>query len=262
MNSNTYLHIFKDSDEVTSSLSQWWQEETIRLKQLHQPVSWALSGGRTPLSLYQKLAQAPHMPWESLQVFLVDERDVDQDHNDSNYKLCQTAGLCQKLTSEQFLPMRQNPLDATSPEKSCLSYQQKIEALPSSSLDLALLGMGADGHTASLFPGTSEADKTLDANLLSQDPYVISHELPQQPLASLPSKWRISLTYRALIQAREVVFLITGQDKAARLLEIFTQKDSPSPCAKLWRYRQSIGLSTRWYLDEAAASLLVQEKAI
>lgn len=251
MNYREDLHVFENSEIATDHLLAWWQAKTLAFSQAHRPVSWALSGGKTPLGFYKKLAQSSSFDWKQLQVFLVDERDVDEDHPDSNYRACYSSGLGEKLSSSQFPPMRESALDQKLP----LSYEAALSKLPESRLDLVLLGMGADGHTASLFPGTQEADKKLETPFSPKDPLVICHELPNQPLSSLSSKWRVTLSYRAFIEAREVVLLVMGQDKAKRLHEIF-HTDSQVPCAKLWKLRKQLGLATSWYLDSASASML------
>jgi 6-phosphogluconolactonase len=245
------VFVFKTGNEATEALLTWWESKTQAFANDHQPVSWALSGGKTPLGFYKKLAQSQSIDWQQIQAFLVDERDVDLDQPDSNYRLCMEAGLGERLRPEQFPAMRLSSLHS----RAGVHYEQTLCQLSHSRLDLVLLGMGGDGHTASLFPGTAEANRSVTLPFSDQEPLVLAHELPFQPLPQLSSKWRITLTYKALSQAQEVAFLITGQDKAKRLHEIFFT-DSDLPCAKVEKFRLQLGLATYWYLDEAAASLL------
>lgn len=245
------IFIFPKNEEAIESLFNWWQNKTKDYVQ-HHSISWALSGGNTPLTLYKKLAQSDDLPWDRLQLFLVDERDVDISAPESNYHQC-LKSFKQRLSEEHFPSMREIPL-----QKGVDLYEKKLQALESSRLNLVLLGMGSDGHTASLFPGTEEADKSLDELSLQKGPLVLCHELPQQPIASLKSKWRVTLSFKALIEAENVVFLITGQEKAPALFEVFKNMESNLPTAKLWRLRQKLGLNTYWFLDAAAAKEIIQ----
>jgi 6-phosphogluconolactonase len=246
------IYIFAQNEEAIESLFNWWQNQTKKDASQHSSISWALSGGNTPLNLYKKLANTDDLPWNQLQVFLVDERDVDISVPESNYNQC-LKSFKQRLNEEQFPSMREIPL-----QKGVDLYEKKINALESSRLNLVLLGMGSDGHTASLFPGTKEGDRSLDEFSWQKGPLVLCHELPQQPIASLKSKWRVTLSFKALIEAENVVFLITGQEKAKALCEVFKNNESNLPAAKLWRLRQKLGLNTYWFLDAAAAKEIIQ----
>lgn len=152
------------------------------------PASVALAGGSTPLLTYQLLSRSEH-PWDATDIFLTDERCVPLDNPQSNYRMVNeslgTTGA------------RIHPIDTSlPPEEAASRYAQELsDFLP---FDFVLLGVGADGHTASLFQG---ADLE-----------------PGGDVAAAWSKesglWRVTLTSRPLVGARQLVYLVTGPEKA------------------------------------------------
>ena len=204
----------------------------------------ALSGGSTPRSLYQCLVQPAHsnqVDWQHVHVYFGDERCVPPDHEDSNYRMASQA-----LLSHVPIPMQnihriqgENDSALTGAEhyrETLSQYLPHGNDLPE--FDLILLGMGDDGHTASLFPGTAaieESEQTVAAVYVDK-----------------LDAWRISLTFPIINQARHVLFLIAGAGKAETLSKVFdpeTRTDFPvqhiRPAGEL-----------EWYLDEAAAGSL------
>lgn len=165
----------------------------------------ALAGGTTPHDLYQKLADDVYdcdVPWASVNVFFGDERDVPHDHVDSNYHMAQRALLDHApIPPEQINPM---PADAEDLAAAAAEYEQIIRRIvpgePIPQFDLILLGMGGDGHTASLFPRT---DALSESHKL-----VVSHHVP------VLGRNRMTFTCLLINAARHVMFLITGEDKA------------------------------------------------
>jgi 6-phosphogluconolactonase len=165
----------------------------------------ALAGGSTPRSLYRELGDvsvpADRLDWNRSQLFFGDERSVPPDHADSNYRMVRET-----LLSRISIPaanVRRMEGEATDLDAASARYQ---EALGEPPLDLAILGMGADGHTASLFPDTSAL-----------------HERQRRCVAVAVPKLattRITLTYPVFEAARELIFLIAGEDKATTLKRV------------------------------------------
>lgn len=181
--------------------------------------SLALAGGTTPHGLYLMLAGAAvsgQIPWQDVQVFFGDERDVPQDHIESNYHMAQRT----LLDHIPIQPGRVHPMPADTEDMAgaAAEYEATIRRIvPAAAdvpnFDLILLGMGGEGHVASLFPGTealNEADKLVTAYFVP----VLGRE-------------RMTFTYPLLNAARNVILLVTGADKGRAVAELFGQ-DKPS----------------------------------
>ncbi len=178
--------------------------------------SIALSGGTTPKLLYARLAEvdiASQVDWSHVYVFWGDERAVPPDHADSNYRMA-----CEQLLNHVFVPEHnvyrmsgeEVPLAAASEYEELLrtffSSDTPEGAPPLARFDLILLGLGMDGHTASLFPGSPL--------LVENERWVKADHVDKLNM------WRLSLTAVAINQARNVMFLVSGKDKAARLRQV------------------------------------------
>jgi 6-phosphogluconolactonase len=161
----------------------------------------ALAGGRTPAATYRHLGQE-HLPWERVDVLLGDERWVPAEDEASNARLLRSTLMAAGPGQEARLhPV---PTHLTSPEQGAQAYADTLAQLCAGTppvLDLVLLGLGDDGHTASLFPGTAATAVT--------DTSVTVGEGKGTP--------RITLTAPVLCAARRVVFLVSGSDKALAL---------------------------------------------
>jgi 6-phosphogluconolactonase len=209
--------------------------------------SVALSGGSTPRALYALLADpaAPfraRVPWEAVQVFFGDERHVPPDHADSNYRMAREALLAHvPVPPESVHRVRGELADA---EEAALEYEAELAEAFSlregerPRLDLALLGMGPDGHTASLFPGSPALE---EVSRLAVAPFV-----PRLGVR------RVTLTLPVFAAARAVAFLVAGADKAERVAEVLGGRAPELPAA---RVRPDDG-DLLWLLDGAAARLL------
>jgi len=167
----------------------------------------ALSGGTTPHRLYQQLARSlasGKVPWGRVEVFFGDERDVPQDHVESNYHMAQKT----MLDHVPVQPASVHPMPADSDDlaASAAEYEKTIRRrVPGDGgkkprFDLILLGMGGDGHTASLFPGTEV--------LQERRKLVTAYFVP------VLGRRRMTFTFPLINAARNVILLITGQDKA------------------------------------------------
>ncbi len=177
----------------------------------------ALSGGSTPRSFYSLLADQPNVPWDKIFFFFGDERHVAPDDPDSNFRMASEA-----LFSRAAIPAEhvfRVPAEIPDAETAAQSYEQTLrqffsleeESLPR--FDVILLGMGPDGHTASLFPGTAalhEDERLVTANWVEK-----------------LKTWRITLTYPVINNAAEVLFLVAGAEKQEALLAVLQGKSDP-----------------------------------
>ncbi|NJO40578.1 MAG: 6-phosphogluconolactonase [Cyanobacteria bacterium RU_5_0] len=203
--------------------------------------SIALSGGSTPKPLYEAIA-AQDIPWDKVQVFWGDERYVPPDHPESNEGMARKAWLDRvPIPATNIHPM---PTDETNPMVAAEKYEQQLQQIfqlkPGEipSLDVVLLGMGDDGHTASLFPHTEALDV--------RDRLITIGNKDGQP--------RITFTVPLINQARCVMFVVAGASKQAALAQIFAPVGDdttyPSrliqPNNELW-----------WLLDRAAGQGIV-----
>ncbi len=208
----------------------------------------AISGGSTPKAAFQLLSDPhqpwrSHMPWDRLQLYWVDERTVPPDHSDSNYHMTRETLLRHVPVHPGQVHRMEGELD---PEVAAARYESelrnsfRLEGAESPRFDLVALGMGDDGHTASLFPYTSALHEM--ARL------VTANQVPQK------ETWRLTLTWPVINHARSVFFLIAGEDKAERVREVFLGPRDPErlPSQLIW---PSSGI-LKLFLDKAAAALL------
>jgi|SRR5271165_2776675 len=208
----------------------------------------ALAGGSTPKALYSTLAEDPGMrgqtPWEKLHFFFGDERHVPPDHADSNYRMANEAMFSKvPLRPEQITRIHGEYADT---EKAALEYQQDLRAYfrlkdgEYPRFDLVLLGMGEEGHTASLFPGT----KALHA----------ANRIAVRNWVGKLYTERITLTAPALNGANQVIFLITRADKAPALKAVLEGPYEPEQLpAQLIQPNHGNAL---WLVDQEAGSML------
>lgn len=208
----------------------------------------AVSGGSTPQATFQLLGDPDQpwrarMPWDRLELFWADERCVPPDHPDSNYRMTREALLDRVPLPPAQIHRMEGELE---PEEGAARYESglrnafRLEGAEAPVFDLIQLGMGPDGHTASLFPHTAAL-----------------HELGRLCVANhVQNKdaWRITLTWPVLNQARSVFFLISGADKAAIVREVFLGPHDPERLPSQL-IRPSGGILTL-ILDKPAASLL------
>ena len=202
----------------------------------------ALSGGSTPMPLYERLMYDPEFrafPWRRTHLWIVDERCVPFDDERSNF-----GKIREVIVAHSDIPREQvHPIEATRPDadvayeaelKETLGWREKGQ----DRLDVVLLGMGTDGHTASLFPNTAALDERSRLVTVCRGPKVTPD--------------RVTMTYRLLNGARVVMPLVCGADKAATVARIARREESV-------REVPILGLSPtagemRWYLDAEAAS--------
>jgi len=178
----------------------------------------ALSGGSTPKGLFQHLAEEPYfslIPWDKTFVFWVDERHVPFMDVTSNYRMTQETLLSKvPIPKEQVFPMTNGSLPV---DKAAAAYEMKLRRFFEGDFmpcfDLTLMGMGEDGHTASLFPGMSQVNE--------QDKWVVGYFVDPE------KKERVSLTFPVLNHSRLLVVLAEGIKKADRLKEVLEGPSEP-----------------------------------
>jgi 6-phosphogluconolactonase len=238
------IRVFRTSKELFQAAAQGLRHIAINSAEANGWFNVALSGGSTPKMVYSLLSGPSNIPWERVRFFWSDERHVPPDHPDSNYRMAYET-LLSKIPAKPeniFRVPSENP-DANA---AAAAYEQTIRAvfgIPASQVpqfDLILLGLGADGHTASLFPGSKALDERVRL--------VVANWVEKL------QSYRITLTLPVLNHAARLVFLVAGGDKAAALAAVF---DSRSPGeqfpAKLVRPANGQVL---WLADQPAAGSL------
>jgi 6-phosphogluconolactonase len=208
--------------------------------------SLALSGGSTPRVLYEQLGQEPlrsQLPWQHIYVIWADERYLPPDDPASNYRLVRETLLDHvPVPPEQIYPV---PTAYADPRAAAALYQRQVQSLlevGQGQLDLVLLGMGDDGHTASLFPHHPELHAPADQLITAVA------DAPKSP------PQRISLTVTAINQAAHVLFLVTGAEKATTLQAVLEGPAEPERFpAQLVRPEQG---TLTWIVDAAAGQAL------
>lgn len=179
----------------TATLLEWLIRDAVLVRGVCRVV---LAGGRTPSAVYRALAERPDMPWSRLEVFIGDERCVPPTDPDSNYRMiAETLLAAVPIPATQIHRLR-GELGAAQAEA---EYETLLEALPEPKFDVVVTGVGADGHTASLFPG--------DAGVLTTTAWVMAAVAPPPFVVAE----RVGLTLRALNASRVAVVLCAGADK-------------------------------------------------
>jgi 6-phosphogluconolactonase len=179
-------------------------------------ASLALSGGSTPKGLYRLLAQERGLAWDRVHLFFGDERHVPPDDADSNYRMAREALLDPLIQAGALPPANVHRVEAERPAADAARhYEDALRRFFGPGLpmfDLILLGMGPDGHTASLFPHTPALEER-------------SRQVVANPVAKLSTQ-RITFTYPVLDAAREVLFLVAGAEKAQPLWEVLRSPEA------------------------------------
>ncbi|MBN9616659.1 MAG: 6-phosphogluconolactonase [Acidobacteriales bacterium 59-55] len=245
---NITYRIFPTPDAVAHAGAHLFANAAASAVQTRGRARIAISGGTTPEAMFALLADPAQpflkqIPWDKLDLYWVDERSVPPTDADSNYRMTNEAMLSKVPLPTAQIHRIEGELD---PEVAAARYESairnsfKLEGAETPTFDLVLLGMGDDGHTASLFPHTEAINNLTDI--------ATANRVPQK------DTWRITLTWPVINQGREVVFLIEGADKAQVLHDVLLGPYQPDTFPSQI-IRPASGRLTL-LLDSAAASKL------
>ena len=233
------LRVYSDSRELSEAAAQMFVEEARSRIDQSGRFAVALAGGSTPKMAYEILAKeyggSEDLDWSKVHAFFGDERSVSPDHEDSNYRMAYEA-LLSRVPMGSVHRMR----GEMEPREAAALYEEELERFFGGPpvLDLVLLGIGEDGHTASLFPHTPALDV--------RDRWVV-----ENPVEKLNAT-RLTLTIPTIEAARKVAFLVAGEGKAEALEEILEGDADPHKYpAKLVRPETEAA----WMVDQAARLL-------
>ncbi|MGD8883641.1 MAG: 6-phosphogluconolactonase [Desulfobacterales bacterium] len=245
---NPEIEIVADIDAMSRAAAETIVEHISESLQRRDVYSIALSGGSSPRRLYALLAddarRQAQIPWDRIHFFWGDERHVPPSHPDSNYRMAYDALLSKvPIPSTNIHRIRAEDSDA---DKAAADYEQeicrffKIDAGQMPRFNCVLLGMGPDGHTASLFPGTPALEET---KRLAVANWVEKFQ-----------SYRLTLTISVINNADRIIFLVSGEEKADTLKAVL-EDDIKSNRYPVQRIQPSDG-KLMWFLDQSAAGRL------
>jgi 6-phosphogluconolactonase len=240
--------VYPSAEEMALASARLFAERVEQAVVARGIARIAISGGSTPKATFKILADPAQpflaaIPWDKLQLYWVDERCVGPDDPDSNYGMTRDLLLSRApIAPENVFRMEGelDPEEAASRYESLLRNSMKLEGAESPAFDLLALGMGPDGHTASLFPHTPALDE--------MGRLVVANHVAQK------ETWRITLTWPVINHARDVVFEVEGAGKADVLAEVLTGPRDPDRLPSQL-IRPASG-KLLFLLDEAAAAKL------
>ena len=226
----TRLIVSANPMELVRQAAAWLESEITRAIAAQGSCGLGLAGGKTPEPVYRELALASSVDWTRVDVFFGDERSVPPDHPESNYHMVHLA-----LLSRVAIPAGQvHRMEAERPDRDAAA--RDYECLLPSQLDVLLLGMGPDGHTASLYPGSAALDER--------------HRLVVPVVGPKAPAERLTVTPPVIEAARTVAVIATGEDKAAMVARAIEGPLAPKAVPV------QLALRGVWYLDQAAAGRL------
>ncbi|MFA7095685.1 MAG: 6-phosphogluconolactonase [Gammaproteobacteria bacterium] len=242
------VHIHPDPQSLTLAAAQRWLALARQSIAARGQFHVALSGGSTPQALYETLARpefAQEVDWGAVHVYFGDERAVPPTHPDNNYRMAELA-LLRHVPIPPGQIHRMAADDPANIQENAAAYERELRAaLPRDPdempvFDLILLGLGPDGHIASLFPGTAAL-----------------HERERLVTAVYVEKfqaWRMTLTFPIIDRARHLMPLVSGRGKAEVVRQVLGTRDPGPEPLPVQRLRPAGTLE--WHLDAAAAELL------
>jgi 6-phosphogluconolactonase len=234
------LFVYETPADVAQALADFFIEHAAKAIDARGSFVVVLSGGSTPKATYALFAQPPYcdaIDWDAVDFFFGDERCVPPDNDDSNYKTAYDAFLGpMRIAPEQIHRMR----GEDDPQQAALAYRRELaETLGDApSFDLVMLGMGPDGHTASLFPG--------------EDPLTDDEQRVRAVYAASKNQWRLTLTPSMLNETLALAFAVTGAEKNAALTAVREGPRNPTkyPAQIIVPPNESTFV---WLVDKAAA---------
>jgi 6-phosphogluconolactonase len=232
--------ILQDSDETVRFCVRHFISLANEAIKDHGFFYVALSGGSTPKVIFQQMSKPEfkhEVDWSKVMLFWSDERCVPPTSLDSNYRMAMDSGFSSLPVLPEHIFRIKGEIE---PAKAAEDYNHLIEeAVPDHQFDLVMLGMGPDGHTASLFPGTS--------GLEAGNRLVIANYIPQK------ETWRLTFTLSLINHAKNIAFYTMGEGKAEMLKRVLDKEESPPLPAQRVGTHQHKAL---WIVDSAAAALL------
>jgi 6-phosphogluconolactonase len=243
------IFVFDDNEGVTDFAVKKWLKISSQAIAEKGSFTAALSGGKTPVEFYKRLAASKDiLSWDRTHLFLADERFVPPSHNESNYGLIKEHLLSHvKIPDENVHRIQTEKITL---EQSARRYEEDIRrffCIDGSSVpqfDLIMLGIGEDGHTASLFPGKSSLHERTRLAIP-----VIAEKFPGE---------RITLTLPVINNARKIIFLVSGRVKAKVMKEILEDQQGSLPVSRVHPKQGMV----YFVIDKQAASLLSGRKIV
>jgi len=202
------LYSFTDQKKFTQQASAAIEAAIIKAQQTLGEAHVAVSGGKSPIPVYQALAQSDAIDWSRLTFWLVDERYVPTDHEQSNER------MIRHIFGESVDQLKAFHVFDThlSLNEAAREYQSQLSAQSEPFFDLVLLGLGEDGHTASLFPGIPELH---ESEKLIVPTWAEGYPTPE----------RLTMTFPALLNSQEIMFIIQGANKEKTINTLLSKKD-------------------------------------
>lgn len=228
------LIVARDRDEMARLAAEWICDKAGQAVRARGRFAIALAGGRTPRSTYEILGgpeYAERFPWMESEFYFGDERAVPLDHEESNYRLVRETLL--RSRPDALGRVFRMPADAPDRQQAADRYGRRLP----DPLDLVILGMGEDGHTASLFPGSPALEE--------RERRVVPVTAPQSP------RERMTITPPVLERARQILVLVSGVEKAPVLARVLGGPYDPQALPAQWARRGT------WIVDAGAASGLL-----
>lgn len=243
MDRNYELEVFADITELSKAAADFVLQVAKASVERSGSFTIAISGGSTPEKLYELLGRTPYnesMPWQYTHFFWSDERCVPLKDTRNNAYNAKSSLLDKVNIPAQQVHRIQTDLP---PKEAAATYENELQAVwkgNTPKFDLILLGMGDDGHTASLFPGTPVLN---DSSLLVKEVY-----LPEQ------SMHRVTMTARLINKAHNILFLVSGRNKSKVLREVLTNENAQTllPAQLI----KPVTGHLFWFVDADAASSL------
>jgi 6-phosphogluconolactonase len=236
------IQIYQDLETISRRAADMFLQISGKYIEGKGRFAVALSGGNTPKRFYELLGSEPYIKsidWRHIHFFWADERCVPPEHQDSNYRLASDAFLSKiSLPEENIHRMR----GEGQPVREALEYERDIRRFFGGSVfpvfDLVILGIGEDGHTASLFPGS---------NILYDEKHLVDFVDNKAKKHT-----RITLTLQVLTHAENIIVLVSGKNKALIMRKVIGEKDNSLPASLLMKGKGNL----LFLLDNAAAQLL------
>ena len=245
MSTNAEVQILPTKNDVARKAAEEFVRAAAKSVQERGAFSVALAGGSTPLGMYELLAGEPYrsqVEWERVLFFWGDERCVPPDDPESNCGAAVAALVSELGLPEANVHRMRGEVD---PHEAANAYEHEIRQVIGGQpprFDLILLGMGDDGHTASLFPGTDALGET--------GRMVVANHVPKL------DAWRLTFTSTLINAAHQVLFLVTGDGKAEALREVL--EGEPDPDTYPSQLVRPTDGRLLFHLDEPAAALLTR----